>query len=216
MIDAAGVVITNNHVIEGASEITVIFNDGQRLKAEIVGKDAKIDIAVLRVKPEKPLKAVKFGDSDKVRVGDWVMAVGNPFGLGGTVTVGILSARNRNINSGPYDDYLQTDASINRGNSGGPLFNMAGEVIGVNTAILSPTGGSVGIGFASPSSMRAAGHRPVAALRRNAPRLAGRAHPGRRRSDRRKPRPRLARAARWSPASTTRAPQSPPAFARAT
>ena len=153
VIDSAGVVITNNHVIEGASEVTVIFNDGQRLKAEIVGKDAKIDIAVLRVKPEKPLKAVKFGDSDKVRVGDWVMAVGNPFGLGGTVTVGILSARNRNINSGPYDDYLQTDASINRGNSGGPLFNMSGEVVGVNTAILSPTGGSVGIGFASPSSI---------------------------------------------------------------
>jgi serine protease Do len=153
VIDPAGVIITNNHVIEGASEVTVIFNDGQRLKAEIVGKDAKIDIAVLRVKPEKPLKSVKFGDSDRVRVGDWVMAVGNPFGLGGTVTIGILSARNRNINSGPYDDYLQTDASINRGNSGGPLFNMSGEVVGVNTAILSPTGGSVGIGFASPSSI---------------------------------------------------------------
>ncbi len=153
VLDAQGVIITNNHVIEGASEITVIFNDGQRLKAEIVGKDAKTDIAVLRVKPEKPLKAVRFGDSDRVRVGDWVMAVGNPFGLGGTVTIGILSARNRNINSGPYDDYLQTDASINRGNSGGPLFNMAGEVVGVNTAILSPTGGSVGIGFASPSSV---------------------------------------------------------------
>jgi serine protease Do len=105
------------------------------------------------VKPEKPLKAVKFGDSGKIRVGDWVMAVGNPFGLGGTVTVGILSARNRNINSGPYDDYLQTDASINKGNSGGPLFSMSGEVVGVNTAILSPSGGSVGIGFASPSSI---------------------------------------------------------------
>jgi serine protease Do len=153
VIDPAGVIITNNHVIEGAAEVTVIFNDGQRLRAEIVGKDSKIDIAVLRVKPEKPLKSVRFGDSDRVRVGDWVMAVGNPFGLGGTVTVGILSARNRNINSGPYDDYLQTDASINRGNSGGPLFNMAGEVVGVNTAILSPTGGSVGIGFASPSSI---------------------------------------------------------------
>ncbi len=153
VIDPSGVIITNNHVIEGASEVTVIFNDGQRLKAEIVGKDAKVDIAVLRVTPAKPLKAVKFGDSDKVRVGDWVMAVGNPFGLGGTVTVGILSARNRNINQGPYDDYLQTDASINRGNSGGPLFNTAGDVVGVNTAIYSPTGGSVGIGFASPSSV---------------------------------------------------------------
>jgi serine protease Do len=153
VIDPAGVIITNNHVIEGASEVTVIFNDGQRLRAEIVGKDAKIDIAVLRVKPEKPLKSVKFGNSDTLRVGDWVMAVGNPFGLGGTVTVGILSARNRNIQQGPYDDYLQTDASINRGNSGGPLFNTAGEVIGVNTAIYSPTGGSVGIGFASPSAI---------------------------------------------------------------
>lgn len=153
VIDPAGVIITNNHVIEGASEVTVIFNDGQRLRAEIVGKDAKIDIAVLRVKADKPLKSVKFGNSDTVRVGDWVMAVGNPFGLGGTVTVGILSARNRNIQQGPYDDYLQTDASINRGNSGGPLFNTAGEVVGVNTAIYSPTGGSVGIGFASPSAI---------------------------------------------------------------
>ena len=153
VIDAAGVVVTNNHVIADANEITVIFNDGQRLKAEVVGRDSKVDIAVLRVKPEKPLKAVKFGDSDKIRVGDWVMAVGNPFGLGGTVTVGILSARNRNINSGPYDDYLQTDASINKGNSGGPLFNLQGDVIGVNTAILSPSGGSVGIGFASPASI---------------------------------------------------------------
>jgi len=153
VIDQSGIVITNNHVVGDATDVTVIFTDGQRLKAEIVGKDAKIDIAVLRVKPEKPLKAVKFGDSNKTRVGDWVMAVGNPFGLGGTVTVGILSARNRNINSGPYDDYLQTDASINRGNSGGPLFNADGEVIGVNTAILSPSGGSVGIGFASPSNV---------------------------------------------------------------
>ena len=153
VIDASGIVITNNHVVGDATDVTVIFTDGKRLKAEIVGKDAKIDIAVLRVKPDKPLKAVKFGDSNKTRVGDWVMAVGNPFGLGGTVTVGILSARNRNINSGPYDDYLQTDASINRGNSGGPLFNVDGEVIGVNTAILSPSGGSVGIGFASPSNV---------------------------------------------------------------
>ena len=152
VIDSAGIVITNNHVIAGATEVSVIFTDGQKLKAEVIGKDAKVDIAVLRVKPEKPLKAVKFGDSEKMRVGDWVMAVGNPFGLGGTVTAGIVSARNRNIDSGPYDNYIQTDASINKGNSGGPLFNMAGEVIGVNTAILSPSGGSIGIGFASPSS----------------------------------------------------------------
>ena len=152
VIDSAGIVITNNHVIADANEVTVIFTDGQRLKAEVLGKDAKVDIAVLRVKPDKPLKAVKFGDSEIMRVGDWVMAVGNPFGLGGTVTAGIVSARNRNIDSGPYDNYIQTDASINKGNSGGPLFNMAGEVIGVNTAILSPSGGSVGIGFATPSA----------------------------------------------------------------
>jgi serine protease Do len=152
VIDPSGIVITNNHVIADASEVTVIFTDGQKLKAEVLGKDQKVDVAVLKVKPEKPLKAVKFGDSDKARVGDWVLAVGNPFGLGGSVTAGIISARNRNIESGPYDNYIQTDASINKGNSGGPLFNMDGEVIGINTAILSPSGGSVGIGFATPSN----------------------------------------------------------------
>jgi serine protease Do len=152
VIDPAGIVITNNHVIADANEVTVIFNDGQKLKAEIIGKDQKVDVAVLKVKPEKPLKAVKFGDSDKAKVGDWVLAVGNPFGLGGSVTAGIVSARNRNIDSGPYDNYIQTDASINKGNSGGPLFNMDGEVIGINTAILSPSGGSIGIGFATPAN----------------------------------------------------------------
>ena len=152
VIDSSGIVITNNHVIADATEVTVIFTDGKRLKAEVIGKDAKIDIAVLKVKSDKPLKSVKFGDSEKSRVGDWVMAVGNPFGLGGTVTAGIVSARNRNIQSGPYDDYIQTDAAINKGNSGGPLFNMDGDVIGVNTAILSPSGGSVGIGFATPAA----------------------------------------------------------------
>jgi serine protease Do len=151
VIDPAGIVITNNHVIADANEVTVIFTDGQKLRAEVVGKDAKVDVAVLRVKPEKPLKAVKFGDSDKMRVGDWVMAVGNPFGLGGTVTAGIVSARDRNIDSGPYDNFIQTDAAINKGNSGGPLFDMNGDVIGINTAILSPSGGSIGIGFATPS-----------------------------------------------------------------
>ncbi len=151
IIDASGIVITNNHVIEGANEIIVILTDGRRLKADVVGKDAKVDVAVLKVQSDQPLKAVKFGDSDKMRVGDAVMAVGNPFGLGGTVTAGIVSARNRNIDSGPYDNYIQTDASINKGNSGGPLFDMAGEVIGINTAILSPSGGSIGIGFATPS-----------------------------------------------------------------
>ncbi|HEY8260915.1 MAG TPA: Do family serine endopeptidase [Methylosinus sp.] len=152
VIDPAGVIITNNHVIADANEVTVIFTDGQKLKAEVIGKDQKVDVAVLKVKPDKPLKSVKFADSDKARVGDWVLAVGNPFGLGGSVTAGIVSARNRNIDSGPYDNYIQTDASINKGNSGGPLFNMDGEVIGINTAILSPSGGSVGIGFATPSN----------------------------------------------------------------
>jgi serine protease Do len=145
-------VITNNHVIGDANEISVIFHDGTKLKAEIIGKDSKIDIAVLRVKSDKPLKAVPFGDSDKMRPGDWVIAIGNPFGLGGSVSAGIVSARGRNIESGPYDNYIQTDAAINKGNSGGPLFNMNGEVIGINTAILSPTGGSVGIGFAVPAA----------------------------------------------------------------
>src|SRR3954465_7158738 len=151
IVDAAGVVVTNNHVIADADEITVILTDGTRLKAEVVGRDTKTDLALLKVKPDKPLKAVKFGDSDKLRLGEWVIAIGNPFSLGGTVTAGIVSARNRDIQSGPYDNYIQTDASINRGNSGGPLFNLNGEVIGVNTAIISPSGGSIGIGFAVPS-----------------------------------------------------------------
>jgi serine protease Do len=151
IIDPSGIVVTNNHVISEADEITVILNDGARLKAELIGKDQKTDIALLRVKPDKPLKSVKFGDSEKLRLGEWVIAIGNPFSLGGSVTAGIVSARNRDINSGPYDNYIQTDAAINRGNSGGPLFNLEGEVIGINTAIISPSGGSIGIGFAVPS-----------------------------------------------------------------
>ena len=147
-----GIVITNNHVIDGADEIIVNFHDGTKLKVEkVIGKDTKTDLAVLKVTPKKPLPSVPFGSSTRIRVGDWVMAIGNPFGLGGSVSVGIISAKQRDINSGPYDDYLQTDAAINKGNSGGPLFNMDGEVIGVNTAIISPTGGSIGIGFAVPS-----------------------------------------------------------------
>jgi len=153
IIDPAGYVVTNNHVIADADEITVILHDNTSLKAELVGRDTKTDIAVLKVKSDKPLVAVGWGDSDKARVGDWVLAIGNPFGLGGTVTAGILSARQRDINSGPYDDFLQTDASINRGNSGGPMFNMDGQVIGINTAIYSPSGGSIGIGFAIPSAL---------------------------------------------------------------
>jgi len=153
VIDPSGLIVTNNHVIEGADEIIINFTDGSKLKVtKVLGHDPKTDLALLKVEPKKPLKAVSFGDSSKMRVGDWVMAIGNPFGLGGSVTVGIVSATKRDINAGPYDDFIQTDAAINRGNSGGPLFNMDGEVIGVNTAIISPTGGSIGIGFAVPSN----------------------------------------------------------------
>ncbi len=152
IIDQTGLVVTNNHVIDGADEIHVILNDGTKLKAELAGKDSKSDLALLRVHSDRPLKYVKFGDSDRMRLGEWVVAIGNPFSLGGTVTAGIISARHRDINSGPYDNYIQTDAPINRGNSGGPLFNLEGEVIGINTAIISPSGGSIGIGFAIPSN----------------------------------------------------------------
>ncbi len=149
-----GIVITNNHVIEDADEIEVNFANGDKLPAKLVGTDTKTDIAVLKIDPSKrKLTQVKFGDSSRMRIGDWVMAIGNPFGLGGTVTVGIISAINRDINAGPYDDFIQTDAAINRGNSGGPLFNMEGEVIGINTAIISPSGGSIGIGFSIPSKL---------------------------------------------------------------
>ncbi|MCW2236439.1 DegQ family serine endoprotease [Azospirillum canadense] len=153
IVDPSGYVVTNNHVIDGAEEITVTLQDGTALKAKLVGRDAKTDIALLKVKSDKPLPSLDWGNSDVSRVGDWVMAVGNPFGLGGTVTKGIISARGRDIHSGPYDDYLQLDAAINRGNSGGPTFNLNGQVIGINTAIYSPNGGSVGIGFAIPSNL---------------------------------------------------------------
>ena len=157
VIDPAGYIVTNNHVIEGADEITVNFANGDALDARLIGTDPKTDIALLKLteEPSEPLPFVPFADSDKIRVGDWVIAIGNPFGLGGSVSAGIISARNRDINAGPYDDFLQTDAAINRGNSGGPLFNMEGEVVGVNTAIFSPTGGSVGVGFSVPSNLAA-------------------------------------------------------------
>ncbi len=153
VISADGFIVTNNHVIEEADEITANFPDGTSLDATLIGRDPKTDIALLKVESETALPFVSFGDSDASRVGDWVLAIGNPFGLGGSVSAGIISARNRDINAGPYDDFIQTDAAINRGNSGGPLFNMEGEVIGVNTAIISPTGGSIGIGFAVPSTL---------------------------------------------------------------
>lgn len=153
VFDAAGYVVTNRHVIADADQVTVTFSDGTEREATIIGEDERTDLAVLKVKADKPLPALKFADSDKVRVGDVAVAVGNPFGLGGTVTAGIVSARSRDIGSGPYDDYLQLDASINSGNSGGPTFNLAGDVIGINTAIFTPNGGSVGIGFAIPSNL---------------------------------------------------------------
>jgi serine protease Do len=151
VFDTEGHIVTNNHVIQDADEVTVTLHDETRLEAKVIGRDAKTDIAVLKVEPSSRLAPVRFGDSDAARVGDWVLAIGNPFSFGGSVTAGIISARGRDIQAGPYDDFLQTDASINRGNSGGPTFNLDGEVIGINTAIYSPSGGSVGIGFAIPS-----------------------------------------------------------------
>ena len=153
IIDPTGYIVTNNHVVSDAEEVTVRLHDNTNLKAEIVGRDEKTDLALLKVEARQPLPFVKWGDSDAIRIGDWVVAIGNPFGLGGSVTAGIVSARQREINAGPYDDFIQTDASINKGNSGGPMFNMSGEVIGINTAIFSPSGGSVGIGFAVPSAL---------------------------------------------------------------
>jgi serine protease Do len=152
VIDPEGIVVTNNHVIDGADRIEVTFTDGTTLPATVAGTDPKTDLAVLRVESDRPLPYVEIGESSGLRVGDWVIAIGNPFGLGGTVTAGIVSALNRDIHAGNYDDFIQTDAAINRGNSGGPLFNLDGEVVGVNSAIISPSGASVGIGFAVPAS----------------------------------------------------------------
>jgi serine protease Do len=164
IVDPAGFVVTNNHVIENADEITVVLQDGTNLPAKLIGRDEKTDLALLKVNAGKPLPFLEFGDSDTAQVGDWVIAIGNPFGLGGSVTTGIISARSRDIQAGPYDDFLQLDASINRGNSGGPTFDVRGRVIGINTAIYSPNGGSVGIGFAIPSNMA---KRVIAQLREN-------------------------------------------------
>jgi serine protease Do len=152
IVDPQGYVVTNNHVIGNAEKVEVILQDKTKYRAKVIGRDPKTDLTVLQIKADEPLPYVSFGDSSAAQVGDWVMAVGNPFGLGGTVTTGIISARGRDINEGPYDDFLQIDAPINRGNSGGPTFNLEGQVIGINTAIYSPNGGSVGIGFAIPSN----------------------------------------------------------------
>ena len=153
IIDPRGYIVTNNHVVANAEKVTVIFQDHSQHPAKVVGRDQRTDLALLKIKTDKPLPYVSWGDSDNAKVGDWVVAVGNPFGLGGTVTAGIISALGRNINEGPYDDFLQIDAPINRGNSGGPTFDLAGQVVGINTAIYSPSGGSVGIGFAIPSNL---------------------------------------------------------------
>ncbi|HLY46189.1 MAG TPA: Do family serine endopeptidase [Stellaceae bacterium] len=152
IIDPAGYIVTNNHVVGEAAKVQVIMQDNSKYTAHIVGRDPRTDLAVLKIKADKPLPYVSFGDSSAAQVGDWVVAVGNPFGLGGSVTTGIISARGRDINAGQFDDFLQIDAPINRGNSGGPTFNLAGQVIGINTAIYSPNGGSVGIGFAIPAN----------------------------------------------------------------
>jgi serine protease Do len=153
VIDPAGFIVTNAHVVGNASAVRVTFADGTSYPARLVGADDATDIALLKIEAPRPLPALRFGRANNTRVGDWIVAVGNPYGLGGTVTAGILSARGRDIGAGPFDDFLQTDAPINPGNSGGPLFNLAGEVIGVNTAIYSPVGASVGIGFASPAEL---------------------------------------------------------------
>lgn len=153
IIDGDGYIITNNHVIDQAEEITVTLADNRQLTARLVGRDGKTDIALIKVEASEKLPAVKLGDSDKIRVGDWVLAIGNPFGLGGSVTAGIVSAKSRDIEAGPYDNFIQTDASINQGSSGGPMFNLDGEVIGINTAIFSTNGGSMGIGFTVPVNL---------------------------------------------------------------
>src|SRR6204780_118392 len=153
IIDPAGYIVPNNHVVDHAHDVKVTMTDGHSYPAKVIGRDEKTDLALLKIEANHPLPYVAFGDSQKERVGDWVVAVGNPFGLGGTVTAGIVSAHDRDLNNGPYDNYLQIDAPINPGNSGGPLFNQSGQVIGIDTAIYSPSGGSVGIGFAIPSNL---------------------------------------------------------------
>src|SRR5690348_836748 len=153
IIDPSGYVVTNGHVVANADKVTVVLQDNSKHQAKVIGRDSKTDLALLKIEAKQPLPYVSWGDSSALQVGDWVLAVGNPFGLGGTVSAGIVSARGRDIHSGPYDDFLQIDAPINRGNSGGPTFNLKGEVIGINTAIYSPNGGSVGIGFAIPSNL---------------------------------------------------------------
>lgn len=153
IIDGNGYIITNNHVVDKAESISITLSDNTNTEARVIGKDPKTDLALIKIETKHPLNAVKFGDSDKIRVGDWVLAIGNPFGLGSSVTAGIVSAKSRDIESGPYDSFIQTDASINQGNSGGPMFNLQGEVIGISSAIFSTTGASQGVGFAIPANL---------------------------------------------------------------
>lgn len=153
IIDGNGYIITNNHVVDKAESISITLSDNTKTEARVIGKDPKTDLALIKIETKSPLNAVKFGDSDKIRVGDWVLAIGNPFGLGSSVTAGIVSAKSRDIESGPYDSFIQTDASINQGNSGGPMFNLQGEVIGISSAIFSTTGASQGVGFAIPANL---------------------------------------------------------------
>ena len=153
IIDGNGYIITNNHVVDKAESISITLSDDTKTEARVIGKDPKTDLALIKIETKRPLNAVKFGDSDKIRVGDWVLAIGNPFGLGSSVTAGIVSAKSRDIESGPYDSFIQTDASINHGNSGGPMFNLQGEVIGISSAIFSTTGASQGVGFAIPANL---------------------------------------------------------------
>lgn len=153
IIDGNGYIITNNHVVDKAESISITLSDNTKTEARVIGKDPKTDLALIKIETKRPLNAVKFGDSDKIRVGDWVLAIGNPFGLGSSVTAGIVSAKSRDIESGPYDSFIQTDASINQGNSGGPMFNLQGEVIGISSVIFSTTGASQGVGFAIPANL---------------------------------------------------------------
>ena len=211
IVDPSGIVVTNNHVVGKSSKVEVVLQDNSKYPARVLGRDPRTDIAVLKIKADKPLPYVAFGDSSAAQVGDWVIAVGNPFGLGGSVTTGIISARGRDIHSGQFDDYLQIDAPINRGNSGGPTFNSNGEVIGINTAIYSPNGGSVGIGFAVPSNV--AKHRRRADREATA-RSAAAGSACRSRRSRRRSRPAsalAATAARWSPMSRRTARRPAPA-----
>ena len=217
VIDPSGLIVTNNHVIEGADEIIINFTDGTKLKvAKILGHDPKTDLALLKVEPKKPLKAVTFGDSSKMRVGDWVMAIGNPFGLGGSVTVGIISATKRDINAGPYDDFLQTDAAINRGNSGGPLVQHGrpGDRREYGDHLAERRLDRHRLRRAL--EQRRAGRRSAQAIWRDAARLARRARAERHRRDCREPRVCRSRRARSSPRSRPTAPPPPPAFSRAT